>query len=241
MSVQSASGYILATPAAVEISRDILESTKAFREKGPTLHYRDSYFALKRWDEYRLISPIPLADEPEGSRKAYEYSIYIIRGFGKIILLADRRRVAEYVITNIVEKRIFPNFRKVPIYLDRLIDFCREPASEFLITSLYGRFSRPGRQLRTMSLFGDDVTDSELFKQNSHLFNFYQCGLGRRLFDGLPSLRPNEEGEIARVGNDGFVMVNLGDRRRATEFMRVVSFVLRNRWVDGWVPSSEDD
>jgi hypothetical protein len=235
------SGYLLATPSPVEITRDVVQLNRPMVNHGPTLAFSSSMFALRRWDEFKLYSPIALADEPDGKRAPFEYPVYIVRGHGKIIVLASRRRIVDYTMAQILDKHVFPNFRKVPVYLDKLIDFCQSVESEFLVTSLHGRYAGSSRNLRTMSLYGDDVTDSPIFSDHHHLFNFFSCGLGRRLFDGLPKLRPNEEGEIVRLSNDGFLTLNLSDRRKAIEFLRVVSFVIKNRWVESWVPVTEED
>ena len=157
-----------------------------------------------------------------------------------MILLAPRRRVIDYALAQILDRRIYPNLRKVSITIDRMIEFCRQKESEFLVTSLHGRFAGPSTQLRSLSLYGDDVTQSSLYATHHELFNFHSGGLGRRLFNGLPKVKPNEEGEIARLGNDGFINLNLATRAKAMELMNVVGFVLRNRWVEDWVPPAPE-
>ena len=235
------SGFLLATEATVEVPRDLIETRHPLVSNGPTLRYKGYSFNLTRWDEYELLSPIPLGEEQLDRQPPYKYQVFIVRGHGKIIVLAERKRISEYVIAAILDKRIFPNFRKVSIYIDKMIEFCQAQDSEFLVTSLVGRFSGPSRSIRTISLYGDDVTDSPVFRDHFHLFNFFSCGLGRRLYDGIPRLKPNEDGEIVRLGNDGGVTLNQTSRIRASEFIRVLSFVLRNRWVEAWVPIGGDD
>ncbi|GEM_PF-3370482 len=233
------SGYLMARAEATDVPRDLLELSAPLARGGPTLKFVSTAYATSRWDEFVLSSPIRLADESEATVAPFEYQIFIVRGLGKFVILAQRRKVADYVIQQILDRKIFPNFRRAPINIQKLIQRCETPDAEFLITSLHGRFSAAGPSLRIMSLYGDDVTDSPVFKQHGKLFNFFACGLGRRLFEGLPRLRPNEEGEISRLANDGFLTMNLTDRRRATEFMVAINFVLRNRCVDSWVPIAE--
>lgn len=225
----------MARPSDEEVPRELLETDKPLAVGGPTLSFVGSAYAIRRWDEFVLRSPIRLGEEAEAAKPPFEYQVYIVRGLGKFVVFAPRRRVADYLVQQIFDRKILPHFRKVPINIQKVIQKCETPDSEFLITSLHGRFSGAGRSLRIMSLYGDDVTDSIIFRQHHELFNFFSCGVGRRLYSGLPRLRPNEEGEITRVANDGFLSLNLIDRRRAMEFLHVLSFVLRNRCADTWV------
>jgi hypothetical protein len=237
----SYSGYIVASPAAQDPSAVDFEQREPEVAGGPTLsHVRDRVFNINRWDEYLLSAPAPLSDEPRG-RPSYEYQFYTIRGFAKTILLAHRRRIVDYVLSQIIDRRVFPNLRKVSIFVDPMIEYCRRPNSEFLVTSLHGRFSGSATHLRSVSFYGDEVTLSPLYIDHHRLFNFHSAGIGRRLFDGLPRVRSPEDGEIVRLASDGFVNLNLTTRQRARELLDVVSFVMANRWVDDWVPVGKGD
>lgn len=229
----------MARAEATDVPRDLLEISRPISSSGPTLKFVESAYAITRWDEFVLTSPIRLGDEAETATAPFKYQVFLVRGLGKFVILAHRRKIADYIIQQLFDRKVFPNFRRAPINVQKLIQRCESVDSEFLITSLHGRFSAPGRALRIMSLYGDDVTDSSVFKSHGELFNFFSCGLGRRLFEGLPRLRPNEEGEITRLANDGFLTMNLTDRHRATEFMKAVNFVLSNKCVDAWVPVAE--
>ena len=233
------SGYLMARPGDAEVPRDLIELPDPLASGGPTLKFIDSAYALRRWDEFLLRSPIRLAEEAETARPPFDYQVFVVRGLSKFVVLAPRRRVADYLIQQVFDRKIFPSFRRAPINVQKLIQKCETQDSEFLVTSLHGRFSGAGRAVRMMSLYGDDVTDSIVFQQHHELFNFFSCGLGRRLFSGLPRLRPNEEGEITRIANDGFLTLNLLDRRRAVEFLFVLSFILRNKCAESWVPVDE--
>jgi hypothetical protein len=237
----SYSGYIVASPTSRDFVRSEFEQHKPEAANGPTLlHRHERVFGISRWDEYLLKSPVPLADEPDGGH-GYQYQIYIVRGFAKMILLAHRRRIVDYAMGRILDRRIFPNLRKVSVFVDQMIEHCRQPNSDFLVTSLHGRFAGPGTDLRSISFYGDDVTQSSLYANYHQLFNFHSGGIGRRLFGGLPRVRSMEDGEIVRVASDGFVNLNLTTRTRAQELIEVVNFVMVNRWVEDWVPLGKGD
>lgn len=234
------SGYLLANTSRHDFSSDELAVRTPSREGGPTLHVKGPAFGLRRWDRCELATPVPLDDErTEGATDLYHYPVYLLRGFSKLVLLAERRRIADYVVRFVLEPAVVPRLRKVAVPLDDVVRHCRSPESVFLITSLTGRFSGAARQLKTISLYGEDVTSSSVFSEHGHLFNATTCGFGRRLFDGLPSISGAEEGEILRLGNDGFVTASIADQARAIEFSRVVRFIVQHRWLEPWVPSAD--
>ncbi len=203
------SGFLLASPSGSVLTRELL-TISAQGSQSPQLNYRGPFQRLKRWEEFTLLSRKALADEdPEIQKPPYRYRILCVRRGTKLVVLAERRRIAEYVIVQLLNRSIFPNLRKVAIRVDRLIESCQDRTSEFLITSLYGRFSGADTQLRTMLLYGDDVTESAVYREHKELFNFSSCGIGRRLFDDLPRVSSSEDREIVRVGNDVYFLIKI--------------------------------
>lgn len=239
--MSSYSGYILANHIGSRVTSQQIEVRQPIVAKGPRFLYIDHAYGVSRWSEYSLHAPAPLADEPSDGRSEYQYQVFVVRGSGKVIVLAARRRIVDYVLVHILDRTISPSLRKVSIFVDKLIRFCTTNDSEFLITSLHGRFAGASKNIKSISLYGDDVTNSNVYSDNGRFFNFHSSGLGRRLFDGLPRLKSNEEGEIVRVSHDGFINLNLTTRRQALELMRVVEFIFSNRWVEDWVPKMDGE
>lgn len=237
--MSSFSGYIVACPAARQFSVGELEMTEAEVTNGPTLRFQVSRFGLREWEEYILTSPVPLSDETEGAGR-FDYPMFIVRGFSKLVVIAARRRIVDYALAKVLDRVIFPNLRKVNVFVDQLIEHCQGADSEFLITSLHGRFSGPATHLRSISLYGDDVTQSSIYEEHHELFNFHSSGIGRRPSEKLPHFR-QEEGEIVRIANDGFINLNLTTRQRAQELTNVVAFIMAHRWVEDWVPLTKGE
>jgi len=235
------SGFIMASPTPRDFAAKDFELAEPAFLKGATLSLAQTRsFGMARWDEYLLTSSVPLSessDEPG----PYEYPVFIVRGFSKLLVLAHRRRVVDHAITHVFSNKIFPNIRKVPILIDHMIAHCAAPTAEFLITSLHGKFSGPDTHLRSISLYGDDVAKSLIFSDHHDLFNFHTCGLGRRLYDGLPKTKPGEDGEIMRVASDGFVSLKLTSRSQASEIQSVVDHIMVHRWVEDWVPEGKGE
>lgn len=239
--MSSFSGYMLANQAGDTFTVTDIAHPRPEVAGGPSLVFRDTAFGIRQCGEYVLNSPVPLADEPETEHGRYSYQLFIVRGRAKLIMLAPRRRMVDYALAQIFDRTISPRLRKINVYIEKVIDYCARADAQFLVSSLHGRFSGASRDVRSLSLYGDDVTSSAIFAEHRDFFNFHSCGLGRRLFDGLPRLRANEEGEIVRLSHDGFLNLNLTSRRDAQELIRVVDFVVQSGWVEDWVPRREEE
>jgi hypothetical protein len=230
------SGFLIADPGGGDVDARELEvgidSAKASEIK---FRLVGSDFGLRVWGDYRLHSPQPLADE-EWSPVGYEYRVYVVRGRARLIVLAPRRTIAEYLWTRVFQALLPRSFRRVNVRIPELVTFCGLPSAEFLVTSLFGDFSGSATYLKRVALYGDEVTQSALYDQYGKHFNFYRCGLGRRLFGGYPRLKPNEEGEIVQLASTGNVSMELRNRRDARELINVINFVMLHRWVEDWVP-----
>jgi hypothetical protein len=183
------------------------------------------------------VCPQGLADEPRTSSDdgPYAYRVVCVRSGARVLLLSERRNIADYILNRILARRIYPNLRKVGFRIGPIIDSCRKADSEFLITSLVGRFAGSERQIRTMSLYGDDVTESVVFQEHHHLFNFTSCGIGCRLFEDLPRLSPGDEHEIVRLGSEGAVSFAQGGRRRARDVTAVIDYAVRAGLIEDWM------
>jgi hypothetical protein len=188
------------------------------------------------WELFEFTSSIPLPDDHQGQavEPIYSCEVVICRSRSRMLLLTERKRIADFIFENLLTFALFPNFRKVPIAIDHFISASSFSESPYAITSMHGRFAGPERSLRTIILYGDDITDSSLFRQQRELFNFYSTGVRRRASNGQYRSQSYEDVEIARLGNDGMVSANLRDEARASEFLKVIKYVFDNGWVDNW-------
>lgn len=237
----SFSGFIMASPSSRDFAAKDFELSEPTFSKGASLTLsQPRSFGVARWDEFSLTSSIPLSEGPDEDGP-YVYPVFIVRGYSKLLVLAHRRRIVDHAITHVFTNKIFPNIRKVPILIDHMIEHCAASSAEFLITSLHGKFSGPDTHLRNISMYGDDVAKSLIFSDHHDLFNFHTCGLGRRLYDGLPKTKPGEDGEIMRVASDGFVSLKLTSRSQALEIQSVIDYIMVHRWVEDWVPEGKGE
>jgi hypothetical protein len=93
-----------------------------------------------------------------------------------------------------------------------------------------------------MILFGEEITDSSVFRQNGGLFNFYNAGVRKRTPDRQHRNKSYDDPEIARIGNDGNISANLRDGERAVEVLVVVKYVFDNgwAWVETWSEGNDE-
>lgn len=233
------SGNILANT-----SRELLDLEQFIdldREQVPRLSANGTAFGINQIDKLVLTTHKPLADEDDTEKNEFHYDLLLIRGFSKLVLLAERRAVADYVFFNVFRCLPAPRLRKVGVQIKSIVKNAELSSSEYLATSLAGRFAGSGENLKTMILYGNEVTASSVFKDQGDLFNFYSCGLGRRLFDGLPRNVHADQKEIIRIQNDGALTANISSRKSANEVISIIGHIIKNRWVDDWVPIDKDD
>lgn len=229
------SGFVIADPSGTAIRGRAIEVTSTAETGGVGLEFTGDDYGIRGWGGYALRSPQPLADE-EWRPQGFEYPVYVVRRQSSLIILAPRRLMAEFLWSKVVSRYVDIRFLRVNFVVPAMVAFCASPTSEFLLTSLHGDFAGAATNLRRIALYGDEVTKTALFEEYGRHFNFYRCGLGRRLFSGLPRLKPNEQGEIVQLRSNGNISMELRNRRDACELLNVITFVMSNRWVDDWVP-----
>ncbi len=216
----------------------MLVDNNTSRPEGFSVQFSHPMFNTKQWEEYKFVCDIPIDEDdrnnPDGP--PYTHTMVAVRSGAKALLLTEKKRVTDYVINRILNRRIFPNLRKVRIHIEKLIDSCQEASSPYLISTLHGSFSGTDRHISRISLYGDDITESSLFREQRHLFNFYSCGITRRS-EGDVRMQLGDDREVMLLGNDGFVSSQLTGADKARDIILLINYIMRNRWVDDWVPN----
>lgn len=230
------SGYILARPGEEKINRQELEVKSDDNAGVFSLTYKQIMPIGKSWELFDFFSSIPLPDDNQSpdAKPNHSCEVVICRSRSRMLLLTERKKIADFIIEKLLNVTLYPNFRKVPIAIDSFIEACSTTQSPYAITSMHGRFSGAERALRTIILYGEEITDSSLFREHGKKFNFYSAGVKRRLVDKLYRSQPNDDTEIIRLGNDGMVSANLRDSTRATEILTTIKYIFDNNWVDDW-------
>lgn len=226
------SGFLLASPNDEQIERRSLDGTTGLSSK-VSLRFKESF--SRYWEEYIFASDRQFVDDPASgnSRPPFHYSVYCARSGSKLIVMTEKKRLTEYLIEKVLNNSVFPNLKHVSFQIEKIITAFSDRESDYRITTLHGRISGQDRSLRTMILYGSEVTDSTVFKDSRRLFNFYICGVAERSPDD--PFFGGDEGEIARLGNDGSLSVQSFNRQRASDLNKIVNVLITNKWVDDWV------
>jgi len=209
-------------------------------DAGPlSANFSGSLYNMRQWEEYRFFTEKPIDEDdvrhhPDGP--PYPHVMVAVRRGAKMILLTERKKITEFIIRRFVNRRIYPNPRKVRIHVGKLIASCEDSNSEYAITTLHGSFAGGDSHVQKISLYGDDITDSSLYREQHHLFNFYSCGVARRLRENLLKVNIGDESGISLIGNDGFIYAQISGPDDAREVILLINYIIRNRWVDSWVP-----
>src|SRR3712207_2008414 len=91
------SGYVLASPIGKPIPREVLDFPGTSRSV-TEFHFTKPLTSVKNWDEFRLITDTALMDETAfGAPPPFEYRVVCARSAGRLLLIAERRRIADQV------------------------------------------------------------------------------------------------------------------------------------------------
>lgn len=236
----SYSGYILAWTKKEPVSWDVLHSEGGIGRAGALFTHDGTAFGLRQWHRFMLETGFPIDEEESVASPPFIYPTLCVTSGARMILLCHKKKIADWIITNVFDKNIYPNLRKVPIRIDSLIESCRSIESDYQITILHGRNAVTAeKELASISLYGEDITRSGLFIKSGHTFNFFSCGVTKRQHHQELRASLADEGGTVQLGNDGFISASVAKRTSALEVMRVVQYVMRNGWVDSWVPRDE--
>jgi hypothetical protein len=236
------SGYLLASPDDAPIGRRSLDLHSPKRKGVPYLAFESAMAGLRHWEQYIFHSDRPFRDDVlQQGKGPYQYPVFCARSGSKLIVLTELKRLTEYLIEAVLNKAIFPNLKHVNFRIEKMIADFQKEESPYRTTSLHGSFSGPDFAVRRIILYGSEVTNSIVFRECQHLFNFYRCGVAERTEDSR--FFSGEHDEIAKLGGDGSLSILSFGRQRAIELNRIVNYLIVNKWVDDWVVPwrKEDD
>ena len=119
--MRSVSGYILANRSTDNIATRNVEMREPEVANGPTLTFKSRAYGIRRWGSYELISPVPLADEFDTPNGVFKYQVFVVTGLAKLVILASRKKIAEYALSNILNRTIRPRLVKLNVKIDSII------------------------------------------------------------------------------------------------------------------------
>jgi hypothetical protein len=151
------------------------------------------------WSAYRYSSHFPLRLEDALRPGPFEYPLIATAYDGRLILLAQTKRIVDHVRTRDLERLQGVRIRPERVDVDRLVRGIVRNPQLYALTFIHARVSGFGTALNAVSLYGTDVGESSFFRSNLKLFSCHTAGIrvGGRM------------GELARIGADGTLVITL--------------------------------
>ncbi|MEP4051551.1 MAG: hypothetical protein ABJN22_04835 [Litorimonas sp.] len=230
------SGYLFSHPKGENAQSLVEEKFSSADEKGFGLvktgrHFHD----LGQWHLYNFKTTKALMGEDKYDlpiKGPYEYKLIFVFSGCRVIVLAQRKTIVSYVQSNILGTTIYPNLREVKINLDGFVESCVPVNSRYRVTSLYGRVATSKSDVKSISLRGNNVTDSDIYKTHGRYFNYISCGIGHNTRNDLPIIDTQDENEIVIVGNDGFIHSKIQNADKAKDLLKIIGHIVANKWID---------
>lgn len=205
------SGYLLATAAASQrIARSALEvqnRVRFVREVEQT-----------SWEEFVFRSDIPLLpDDVASGRSEFQYPLFCRRSGHRLLLTSTSKITVDHLLLNVYGALFQPPLQHVGIAVQRLVELISSAPGDWALTFIHARISVHAGALRAISLYGEDVTESSLFRESLKLEDLvcHTCGVRD----------VTRTGEIVRLGNDGSVSFYFPNQTRLVEVETVLGYV----------------
>lgn len=176
------------------------------------------------WEEFVFESPEPLIGEIASEPSAlFQYTVVCRRSGARLLLLSPNRTIVDHLIEKQMAKVFVPRLRFVPIAVDDLVRAVVNKPSLYSLTRVYARVPAYGQNLRSVSYYGDDLGEANMFREQMDKLSFFVCGL-RNAIEGH---------ELVRLGSDGAIsfFVAQPEGKRLREVERVLNFLKQNSYL----------
>lgn len=169
-----------------------------FLAKIPNVNYEQTILA--GWEYYSFTSDIPLNgnDERYYYNENYDGSPFInellcCRAIGHLLIFTRGKREYNYFLEHILNKgSIALELKSCFISVDSFVKIGAKE-KDYSLTSISAFYRGIGDSLKSIRFFGEDVTSSDLFKNNIDEIKIYRCGIKEL----------SQVDEMISIGTDG--------------------------------------
>jgi hypothetical protein len=217
----SLNGLLLEWPSRPVKREDILRSRDL--EFHSTLHG-------SRWEQFVYSAAIAFRGEDLlGKKPPFRYRVVVRRSGARLLVLSDARRIVEHLVDTSLNDLFPPYLRRVSIGVDALVKAMVKKPTIYSLTFVHARVPAFGASLRSVSFYGDDLTEASLLRENVALMNFFTCGL-----------RPAAGGqELVRIGGDGSISFYLVKSTVLQEIENALAFLKQQGYLSSEVLGGE--
>ncbi|MGD8778337.1 MAG: hypothetical protein PVH88_05180 [Ignavibacteria bacterium] len=191
------------------------------------------------WENYRLISDVPLSGESFNYKDKYDYDVYVKKKDKIIVLLALNKEILKVfrdilgnpvknLITNIVQidvdsfVRYFdPRLNKKNDNLDLFNELDPDVSSKikkkYLLTYISATYPPHDELLTTINLWGKNISKSDIYINYLEKLSFSRCGIKRMDYN---------EKEFVRFSNEGSLQLIIQNNKNLSEFENFISYLI---------------
>lgn len=212
-SYRNLSGLLLESPGGPIGVHDIERAAVRF----------DRAIGDTRWEQFVFTSSTPLLGEPTIESSSFDYLVVCRRSGPRILLMSPHREVVDHLLERNLGKAFVPRLRHVPIAVDDLVRAIVDKPSLYSLSSVHARVGAFGDNLTSVSYYGEDLGEAQMFRDQMEKLSFYACGL-RSTIDGT---------RLIRLGSDGAIsfMLTKPENRRIQDVEKVLIFLRRHHYL----------
>ena len=177
-----------------------------------------------QWYLLKFVSDMPLID-PKVEVPPYMYPIYYRQSSRRALILSHRKHIAEEFLKIITSFNRIPLLEAVYIDVQGLVSLACAKPSSYAITYLHARTTGLGSSIRSLSLYGDDVTGSSLYRDHAVSLLAHTCGLRDVYADRRTAA------EAIRLSTDGAVSFYYGQRDDLTAAEKALNFIYKRGFL----------
>ena len=124
------------------------------------------------------------------------YKIFFRQSEERALLLSEAQPVVEEIMRYIAKSIGSNKIEFVYIDVNGLVNMIMEQPDNYIVTAIHAKTSGYGARLKSVSLYGNDITSVSLLLDNKNNFVFYMCGL-REVKSFRESVRIGKEGQVS--------------------------------------------
>jgi hypothetical protein len=174
-----------------------------------------------RWEWLTFTSDSSLLGDDRLGPGPVEYPVLVRRSDKRVAMLSLDKRVVLHLLGHEFGGAGESELHHVTVRVHDLVSFLVSSPSKYVLSLVHAKIPAFGNALKSMSFYGDDVAEANLFRDNFGLLNCHTCGL-KDVIRGS---------EIVRIGSDGQLTVQWPNARRLGEVEAALGFLSENNFI----------
>jgi hypothetical protein len=169
------------------------------------------------WETYWFKSNRPLLHEELFNQKPpFKYPIICKLLDDKFILVSIKKNITVYLLKKIFNSYPDLLFRTITIDIDELVKYvANNPQKGYNISYAVAEYPSHISDLRSISFNGQNISNTNIYKEFEHNLNFYYCGIKKQSADG----------ELFKISNDGTIQFYYTDVNKLYGIEEFLKFI----------------